>query len=195
MEGRSSSQFVQRLKRLRLQAIEALEQARMQGNAGGKSSWRKARRHLHGGDIARSTTFRAYLEDHYPVIINQTQFKGARQKLRIHGMGLLRKELGGAIDAFGNLDSGELRKNHIARLAVGKVQDPRPAVEISQTYLGNFAEDYLIIHNLDVRAQNWNSEDPQWVGIASMSKHHVMMTLKFFNHVLASFLAFKANML
>ena len=47
-----------------------------------------------------------------------------------------------------------------------------------QNYLGEFENDFVILHNEQKQAEMWNSNDPDWVGRASMSKNHVFLTVK-----------------
>ena len=66
-----------------------------------------------------------------------------------------------------------LSRNFLARQAAGIEVDGRQKAEQSQTFLGPYSSDYFIVHNLVRSEIEWANNDNEWVGVASMSKHHV----------------------
>merc|ERR1719469_870247 len=44
--------------------------------------------------------------------------------------------------------------------------------------LGEFREDYVVVRNKKEYDEMWASSDPAWAGKASMSKRHVLITVK-----------------
>jgi len=66
--------------------------------------------------------------------------------------------------------------NVYARMAAGLLVQ-RSMVE-EQHKLGHLEEKYIIAHNKPENDEMWESKDPAWLGKASMSRQHVLLTCK-----------------
>merc|ERR1719463_1001612 len=55
----------------------------------------------------------------------------------------------------------------------------QPNMEAENRYLGDeFSKRFMICCNRPENDEHWDSEDPEWVGKASMSKRHRFLTTK-----------------
>lgn len=66
--------------------------------------------------------------------------------------------------------------NIFARVAAGVMI--QPDMEKEQLALGKFADKFVICKNRPENDEHWDSEDPEWVGQASMSLRHRFLTTK-----------------
>merc|ERR1719203_72456 len=66
--------------------------------------------------------------------------------------------------------------NCFARVAAGVMI--QPGMDIEQKALGKFQDNFVICCNRPENDEHWDSEDPEWVGRASMSLHHRFLTTK-----------------
>jgi len=66
--------------------------------------------------------------------------------------------------------------NIFARLASGVMT--QPSFEEDNSALGKFSERFVVCRNLPASDERWDSDDPEWVGKASMSLRHRFLTTK-----------------
>lgn len=86
-------------------------------------------------------------------------------------------EAKGYVGEDGNLTTGVEPFNIFARLGSG-VQS-QEGMERENAYLSDEARGkFLIACNLPRNAAKWRSDDPAWIGNASMAKLHLFLTLK-----------------
>mmetsp|Transcript_49484 Transcript_49484/g.159789 ORF Transcript_49484/g.159789 Transcript_49484/m.159789 type:complete len:600 (+) Transcript_49484:2380-4179(+) len=89
----------------------------------------------------------------------------------------LRQELirsGFVNEETNQLTTGNNPFNVFAKCAAGALQQPNMAAE--QALLGKFKDEFMICSNRPENDEHWDSEDPEWVGKASMSRRHRFLT-------------------
>jgi len=74
------------------------------------------------------------------------------------------------------LTTGTSPFNIFARVASGVMEQPGMAQE--NAALGQYGDRFCICRNLPVNDEHWDSEDPQWIGKASMSRRHRFLTTR-----------------
>jgi len=128
-----------------------------------------------------ATSLKAEIIGRIPVLKDASSFREARRLLveELGGAGTLREELIRA--GFVNEDTNQLTTgnnpfNIFAKCAAGALQQPNMAAE--QLLLGKFKDEFMICSNRPENDEHWDSEDPEWVGKASMSRCHRFLTSK-----------------
>lgn len=112
-----------------------------------------------------------------PVLNTRVHIQKARAALREYGVHRLREQLGDFVNEDGLLTVGTAPFNVFARYAAG-LMAATPELQAAQECLGPYEELFMIVFNRKENAENWRSDDPTWRGKASMSKHHVLMTVR-----------------
>jgi len=128
-----------------------------------------------------ATSLKAELVGRVPILRDAASFREARR--------LLREELGGALTVgeelyrcgfldveTGLLTTGDVPFNVWARVATGKMI--QPGMESEQKFLGEYQDEFMICCNKKESDETWESEDPEHIGKASMSKRHRFLTTK-----------------
>lgn len=128
-----------------------------------------------------ATSVKAEITGRIPVIREAGAFREARRILRdeLGGAPTLREELtrAGWVDRVGNrLTTGTKPFNIFARVAAGEMK--QPGMEEEQILLGDFRDKFVVCSNRPEADEHWDSEDPEWVGKASMSRRHRFITTK-----------------
>mmetsp|Transcript_12789 Transcript_12789/g.22637 ORF Transcript_12789/g.22637 Transcript_12789/m.22637 type:complete len:722 (-) Transcript_12789:17-2182(-) len=128
-----------------------------------------------------ATSLKAEITGRLPVIKDAASFRGARRMLmeELGGPNALREELlrMGFIDSSNELlTTGTTPFNVFARIASGAMK--QPGMEAEQAYLGDFQDFFVIACNRPENDEHWDSEDPEWVSKASMSKRHRFLIMK-----------------
>lgn len=128
-----------------------------------------------------ATSLKAEIVGRIPVLRDAACFREARRLLReeLGGMLSLREELVRAhlINADTELlTTGEAPFNIFARIAAGVMKPP--GFEEEQKFLGDYQERYCICKNRPENDERWDSDDPEWVGKASMARRHRFLTTK-----------------
>lgn len=128
-----------------------------------------------------ATSVKAEITGRIPVIREAGAFREARRILRdeLGGAPTLCEELSraGWVDRAGNrLTVGTKPFNIFARIAAGEMK--QPGMEEEQALLGDFSQKFIVCSNRPEADEHWDSEDPEWVGKASMSRRHRFLTTK-----------------
>lgn len=128
-----------------------------------------------------ATSVKAEITGRIPVIREAGAFREARRILRdeLGGVDTLREELSraGWVDRITNrLTTGGKPFNIFARVAAGEMK--QPGMEDEQAFLGDFNQKFIVCSNRPEADEHWDSEDPEWVGKASMSRRHRFLTTK-----------------
>mmetsp|Transcript_111803 Transcript_111803/g.315805 ORF Transcript_111803/g.315805 Transcript_111803/m.315805 type:complete len:722 (-) Transcript_111803:60-2225(-) len=79
-------------------------------------------------------------------------------------------------DKTKKLTTGAAPFNIFARIAAGVTT--QPGMEKEQEYLGPFADTFMVCCNRPENDEHWDSEDPAWIGKASMSRKHRFLIIK-----------------
>jgi len=82
----------------------------------------------------------------------------------------------GFVESDGRLSTNPEAGNVFARFAVGALV--QPGMEKEQAFLGEYQDRFFICSNKPASDEHWDSEDPEWVGKASMSRHHRFLTTR-----------------
>jgi len=109
----------------------------------------------------------------------RVHFREARRRIRSYGVPQVRTELEdeGFIDRkTGLLTTGLQPFNFFARIASENVVQKNMIPD--QEKLGPYKDRYIVVCNRPEAEDMWNSRDPTWMGKASMSKRHRLLTLK-----------------
>eukprot|EP00928_Gymnodinium_smaydae_P015013 TRINITY_DN15507_c0_g1_i1.p1 TRINITY_DN15507_c0_g1~~TRINITY_DN15507_c0_g1_i1.p1 ORF type:complete len:725 (-),score=110.06 TRINITY_DN15507_c0_g1_i1:207-2381(-) len=128
-----------------------------------------------------ATSLKDELVARVPALRDAAGYREAR-RLLVHEFGgpsALKSELvraGFIDDDNGHLTTETAPFNVFARIAAEKLKQPEVATE--QQYLEEFKETFVICCNLPAADAHYDSSDPQWIGKASMSKHHRFLTTK-----------------
>lgn len=115
----------------------------------------------------------------FPQLHTAQQFLDSRELFRRYGLDRLRSEMveSGHVDyETGALTLDMQPFNVFARIASGVHHQLTMTHE--QDFLGPYQEKYVIACNKVEADENWASDDPAWVGKASMSKRHVFLLTK-----------------
>lgn len=112
-----------------------------------------------------------------PVLNTRVHIQKVRATLREYGVHRLREQLGDFVDEDGLLTVGTAPFNVFARYAAGRMS-ATPELQAAQECLGPYEELFMVVFNRKEDSENWSSDDPTWRGKASMSKHHVLMTVR-----------------
>lgn len=118
----------------------------------------------------------------YPEMYTAHQFRELRSLLREFGVRRLKEELvkDGFVDPRTGLLTVELQPfNVFARIAAGVMT--QPSMVKCQPWLGKFQKHYMVACNRPECDENWSSDNPAWVGKASMSKRHALLIVKDLN--------------
>lgn len=128
-----------------------------------------------------ATSLKDELAARVPVLRDAARFREVRR--------VLLQELGGIASLYeellrfniiehstGNLSTGTAPMNLFARIVVGKTRQPQ--MDLEQEWLGPWQDHYQICCNRTDYDDHWDSEDPEWVGRASMAKRHRFLTTK-----------------
>jgi tetratricopeptide (TPR) repeat protein len=125
-------------------------------------------------------TWKEFVEVDYPVVRSAVQFHEIRHHfLKTYGVSRLRKELeeGGYVEPTTQLlTKGMQPFNVFARIASGAMVQANMAA--AQERLGKFRDRYVVACNRPECDDMWNNSDPTWMGKASMSRRHRMLTTK-----------------
>jgi len=128
-----------------------------------------------------ATSLKDELAARVPVLRDASRFREVRRVLlqELGGIASLHEEL----RRFNfiehdthHLSTGTAPMNLFARIVAGKIK--QPLVESEQEWLGAWKERYQICCNMPDNDANWDSDDPDWVGRASMSMRHRFITTK-----------------
>lgn len=144
-----------------------------------RSSTRGVKFFFAGTDGA--TSVKAEIIGRIPVLKEASSYRAVRRMMleEFGGIQTLKEELCrfGFIDnATSLLTTGTNPFNVFARVVAGLVN--QPGMEEEQQYLGNFQDEFMICSNRPENDDHWDSEDPEWVGKASMSRRHRFLTVK-----------------
>lgn len=144
-----------------------------------RSSTRGVKFFFAGTDGA--TSVKAEIIGRIPVLKEASSYRAVRRMLleEFGGIRTLKEELCrfGFIDNdTGLLTTGTNPFNVFARVVAGLVK--QPGMEEEQQHLGNFQDEFMICSNRPENDDHWDSEDPEWVGKASMSRRHRFLTVK-----------------
>jgi len=128
-----------------------------------------------------ATSVKAELVGRVPLMKDASSYREARRLLTedLGGYKTLREELircGFVDETTGDLTASPNPFNIFAMIAAGKIE--QPGMQEEQERLGDFANEYLICCNRPVCDEYWDSEDPEWLGKASMSRRHRFLTTK-----------------
>lgn len=128
-----------------------------------------------------ATSLKAEITGRIPILRDAAGYREARRLLleELGGIENLREELArvGVIDRESNmLTTGTKPFNFFARVASGEGAQPGMAAE--QEALGEYTDRFLIVKNRQENDEHWDSDDPAWVGKASMSRRHRFLTVK-----------------
>lgn len=149
-------------------------------SAATKSSARLA--DLRGGfrGTGGATSLKEELVERVPVLRDAGAFREARRILRedYGGCASLKAELSfaGFIDEAGKLTTGTKPFNLFARIASGEMQ--QPGMEDEQAALQSYGERFVVCKNRPENDEHWDSEEPEWLGKASMAARHRFLTTK-----------------
>ena len=108
-------------------------------------------------------------------------FREARRILveELGGVQTLQEELAraGWVDReTKSLTTGTKPFNIFARVASGVMA--QPDMEAENAALGEYSQRFMICRNRPENDEHWDSEDPEWVGKASMSIRHRFLTTR-----------------
>mmetsp|Transcript_25018 Transcript_25018/g.63438 ORF Transcript_25018/g.63438 Transcript_25018/m.63438 type:complete len:828 (-) Transcript_25018:92-2575(-) len=128
-----------------------------------------------------ATSLKDELCGRVPVLRDASGFREVRRVLKqeLGGIASLQEELlrFNIIEPnTTNLTTGTSPLNLFARIVSGKLK--QPLMEAEQAWLGSWQDRYQICCNLPENEVHWDSDDPAWVGRASMSLRHRFMTTK-----------------
>lgn len=128
-----------------------------------------------------ATSLKAEIVASVPELCTRAHFRAVRRLLaeRLGGVEALLDELcrAGFVDRErGSLTTGTQPFNIFARCASGVMEQPGMAEE--QEALGEYKDRFMICKNRPENDEHWDSEDPEWVGKASMSRRHRFLTTR-----------------
>jgi len=128
-----------------------------------------------------ATSLKDELVARVPELRDTCAFREMRRVLRdeLGGAHALVEELArsGYVDMVtGQLTTGDKPFNLFARCAAGAMQ--QLGMEAENEALGDFRDRFMICCNKPENDEHWDSEDPQWLGKASMSQRHRFLTTK-----------------
>mmetsp|Transcript_73908 Transcript_73908/g.154004 ORF Transcript_73908/g.154004 Transcript_73908/m.154004 type:complete len:759 (+) Transcript_73908:35-2311(+) len=128
-----------------------------------------------------ATSVKAELVGRVPVMKDASSYREARRLLteEFGGYATLREELircGFVDEKSGLLTTSTNPFNIFAMVATGKVD--QPGMKEENEWLADFADHFIIACNRPVCDEHWDSEDPEWLGKASMSRRHRFLTTK-----------------
>lgn len=128
-----------------------------------------------------ATSLKEEIVGRVPVLQDAASFRGVRRLLseELGGVTMLREELCrfGFVDAeTDKLTTGTKPFNIFARVASGAMT--QPGMEQEQAHLGSYRDRFMICCNRSENDEHWDSDDPDWVGKASMSRRHRFLTTK-----------------
>lgn len=140
-----------------------------------------------------ATSVKAELAGRVPVLKDASSFREARRLLieELGGYKTLREELvrsGFVVDATGNLTSSPNPFNIFAMIVQGKVE--QPGMKEENELLGELKDQFMVCCNRPVCDEHWDSEDPEWLGKASMSRFHRFLTTRNMHYQWFNALAF-----
>ncbi|CAJ1455591.1 unnamed protein product [Effrenium voratum] len=126
-----------------------------------------------------ATSLKEELVERVPVLRDAGAFREARRIFREEYGGL--KALKAELAFAGFVDSERLTTttkpfNLFARIAAGEMQ--QPGMEQEQAALKDFGAAFCVCKNKPENDAQWDSEDPEWVGKASMSARHRFLTTR-----------------
>lgn len=128
-----------------------------------------------------STSVKDELVARVPKLKDASGFREARRLVRedFGGVNVVKAELirfGFVSNETKELTVGTSPFNVFARIAAGKMT--QPGMDQEQEFLGDFKEKFLISCNRPENDEHWDSDDPQWIGKASMSCRHKFLITK-----------------
>lgn len=128
-----------------------------------------------------ATSLKAELVEQVPELRDASGFRRARRLLQesLGGTGMVHEELlrAGFVDEDGpELTTLQQPANLFARIAAGAMS--QPGMEEEQQALGCYQDRFVVCRNKPENDEHWDSEDIEWVGRASMSRHHRFLTTK-----------------
>lgn len=143
-------------------------------------SFTKSRRFFFAGTDG-ATSAKAELIGRVPVLRDAAAYREARRIVdaELGGVRTIWEELNhmGWVDIDTNLlTTNDKPFNVFARVAGGVMSQPN--MESEQEGLGEFKDRYMICKNRPENDEHWDSEDPEWLGKASMSLRHRFLTTK-----------------
>jgi hypothetical protein len=138
----------------------------------------KARKYISGAGGA--TSLKAEIVATVPELNTASQYRSARRMLidKLGGVQALFHEVksAGYVDDNGQLTTGTKPFNLFARCASGNMKQDGMAYE--QEALGSSKDRWMVCKNRPENDEHWDSEEPEWVGKASMSRRHRFLTVK-----------------
>lgn len=127
-----------------------------------------------------ATSLKAAIVEHVPRLMDSAGFREARRLLtqQMGGASALREELtwAGFVESDGRLNTDSQTCNVFARYAVGEMT--QPGMDAEQALLGEYEGRFMVCSNKPVCDAHWDSNDPDWVGKASMSRRHRFLTTR-----------------
>lgn len=121
----------------------------------------------------------ASLFDATPAPDTAAAYAACRARLRAHGVQALRDELvaNALVDRRGRLATSDPAPyNHFARIAAGAVTQPE--MREANEALGHASRRFVVCCNREENDEHWASDEPEWVGKASMSARHRFLTCR-----------------
>lgn len=138
-----------------------------------------------------ATSLKEELVGRVPILNDAAGFREARRLLQeeFGGFKTLREELtrAGFVDGTtSELTTGTKPFNAFARIVAGLME--QPGMESEQRCLGDFQNMFMVCCNRPENDLHWDSEEPEWIGKASMSSRHRFLTMRdlhwqFFNPI------------
>lgn len=129
----------------------------------------------------KATSLKEQLIELCPCIKDAASFREARHVFEdLGGSATLKEELiqTGFLDPNTNLlTTGAKPLNIFARCASGCLSQGSQT-EAEQSYLEEYKDQFMVCSNLPENDEHWRSDDPQWVGKASMSQRHRFLTTR-----------------
>lgn len=132
-----------------------------------------------GAQPRKNLTWSELSTEEYPELRTPEQFREVRERLRTYTVAKVFNELvqrGIVQGASKTLSTGTRPFNPFARLSAGIASQPSMTSE--QPNLGEYQEVTLVVANRIECDEMYHSDDPTWIGKASMSKRHRMLILK-----------------
>lgn len=125
-----------------------------------------------------ATSLKEALVRRVPEVRDVAAFRELRRQLReeLGGVDALRRELfeQGFVRDDGRLTTGTTPFNVFALLASGQMQQPNMLEE--QQHLGPHSCKFMVCCNRPENDEHWESDHPDWLGKASMSRRHRLLT-------------------
>jgi len=129
--------------------------------------------------IGGATSMKAEIAAKMPDLNSSSQYRLVRRTIEtLGGQQALFNELfrAGLVSEDGQLTTAEKPFNLFARCAAGCMEQPGMAEE--QVALGSYQDRWMVCRNRPENDDNWDSEESEWLGRASMSRRHRFLTTK-----------------